>query len=70
MSEKRRLTELARKRMNEEKIRAEAMFSESVQEALRLAEQFDSIKPQVFLMPLDELAGFITSRNKNENNAC
>lgn len=40
-----------------------ALFSPQVQEAMLLADLFDSIKPKEYVLPLDILAGFPVGTN-------
>ncbi len=48
------------------------MFSPEVLEAIKLADLFEDIKPEPYILPLDRLAGFTDENNtdKTENNDC
>jgi hypothetical protein len=45
------------------------ILSPAAAAAMRLSEEFEAIVPQEYVLPLDELAGFNTSRTRTEKNA-
>lgn len=67
MSEK--LTEKVKKvqgDLNKEKVRRAVTLSKEVLDALALADQFSSIQPEVYVLPLDAMGGFCVANAKTE----
>jgi hypothetical protein len=62
MSSKEKLAERVRNKIQSVKTSGTA-FSPEMMDALRLAEQFEGITPQDYLLPIDEMAGFTISRS-------
>jgi hypothetical protein len=51
---------------NSETVQKNIFFDSAVIEAMRLADLFESIKPQEYILPLDAMAGFpVISRTTN-----
>jgi hypothetical protein len=40
-------------------------FSDEMKDALRMSDMFESVTPQDYLVPIDEMAGFETARSKD-----
>ncbi|MER8626250.1 hypothetical protein [Mesorhizobium sp. M1143] len=67
MSEK--LTEKVKKvqgDLNKEKVRRAVTLRKEVLDALALADQFSSIQPEVYVLPLDAMGGFCVANAKTE----
>lgn len=48
------------------KDRKSAVLSKEALDALALSEEFSAIKPEVYVLPLDAMAGFCAANDKTE----
>lgn len=52
------ITQQAKEKLKLESAPAHGKFSPEIEEALRLSDVFDEIRPQAYILPLDAMAGF------------
>ena len=58
MSTNQPLTEKAREKRKNAESELKEIFTKEILDAMRLADQFSSVEPEPYILPLDALAGF------------